>query len=563
MKWLIIIIFLILKSFNSAPINSNETRFSNPVKYWMHIIKNEFIEFVSEIIDNESSSKEIDALYDVIESLDEECFNFIVNFFFTDAGFIFDLTHKLFQEGGVILKSIGVEHDCIIGGTYLLFTSNNTIKSFRKDNKTSSKEAIFKESFNYREEICIFKECRNLYIKIADYFQEFQKNILYDVFDSNGINLTWINYEGFLNSSNNDIEMVKHRRQKIENERPYYKIVSIVFLILIIFFALVSIISWLIRENNREFESKFNNPLKYLNNKYKILSSFDFLKNISIINKKKEPLSDQTSLIELSTLKILILFFILMGENCYIFLRFIENKFSILPFFREIGFIFTKIGMNSYESYKVINGAIFGFKFISFYNKSNEFTIKKFLRFCTKPFPYILTFILIHFLFNYPIFIFARRAHDTDYKSFYLSEIMCNYYCQENPYNIFKFVSVLGKYSFMNGYDIKQFNGCTRPILFVFSEFVCFYIVMIISVINVFFKNKIVNIIYIILFFGNFVLLGMTNFISREVKDLVDEFTISRFFGLSESLAMPYLFFGLYYIGLNSYNNNSFINIII
>ena len=265
MKWLIIIIFLILKSFNSAPINSNEIRFSNPVKYWMHIIKNEFIEFVTEIIDNESSSKEIDALYDVIESLDEECFNFILNFFFTDAGFIFDLTHKLFQEGGVILKSIGVEHDCIIGGTYLLFTSNNTIKSFRKDNKTSSKEAIFKESFNYREEICIFKECRNLYIKIADYFQGFQKNILYDVFDSNGINLTWINYEGFLNSSNNDIEMVKHRRQKIENERPYYKIVSIVFLILIIFFALVSIISWLIRENNREFESKFNNPLKYLN----------------------------------------------------------------------------------------------------------------------------------------------------------------------------------------------------------------------------------------------------------------------------------------------------------
>ena len=580
MKCLIIIIFLILKSFNSAPINSNETRFSNPVKYWMHIIKNEFIEFVSEIIDNESSSKEIDALYDVIESLDEECFNFIVNFFFTDAGFIFDLTDKIFQEGGVILKSIGVEHDCIIGGTYLLFTSNNTIKSFRKDNKTSSKEAIFKESFNYREEICIFKECRNIYIKIADYFQEFQKNILYDVFDSNGINLTWINYEGFLNSSNNDIEMVKHRRQKIENERPYYKIVSIVFLILIIFFSLVSIISWLIRENNREFESKFNNPLKYLNDKmiekkptiydensenflffkqkkledlpwYKILSSFDFLKNISIINKKKEPLSDQTSLIELSTLKLLILFFILMGENCYIFLRFIENKFSILPFFREIGFIFTKIGMNSYESYKVINGAIFGFKFISFYNKSNEFTIKKFLRFCTKPFPYILTFILIHFLFNYPIFIFARRAHDTDYKSFYLSEIMCNYYCQENPYNIFKFVSVLGKYSFMNGYDIKQFNGCTRPILFIFSELICFYIVMILAAINICFKKKIINIIYIIFFCCNFLLLGMTKFISREVQDLVDEFTLSRFFGLSETLAMPYLFFGLYYIGFN------------
>ena len=90
MKWFIIIIFLFLKSFDSVPINSNETRFSNPVQYWMHIIKNEFVDLVSTLLfdasDDETDDKnnkyeKIDALYDLIESLDPECFGFIVNFF--------------------------------------------------------------------------------------------------------------------------------------------------------------------------------------------------------------------------------------------------------------------------------------------------------------------------------------------------------------------------------------------------------------------------------------------------------------------------------------------------
>ena len=591
MKWFIIIIFLFLKSFDSVPINSNETRFSNPVQYWMHIIKNEFVDLVSTILfdasDDETDDKnnkyeKIDALYDLIESLDPECFGFIVNFFFEESHLIEKLCNNFFHDGGVVQNSLGVENDCILRGVYLLFTSNSTIKSLKKDTKDSrisSKEAIFRESFNWREEICFFKECRKLYIMIIDYFLKFQKDLVYQMFNTNRINLTWINYEGFLNSSNNDIEMIKYKKQKMDSEEPYFKKVSLVLFSIIIFFVLVIIVIWLINENHKTTEANFKvqknkskdnikkrpttydinqeNILLYKEKKledftwYKVIRSFDFLNNISILNKKKEPLSDQTSLIELSTLKILILFFILMGENCYIFLKYIENKLSILPFIREQGFIFTKIGMNSYESYKVINGVFFGFKFISFYNKSNGFSVKNFFIFCTKPFPYILTFVIIHFLFNYPIFIFARKAHEDDYKSFYLSEIMCNYYCQENPYNIFKIFSILGKYSFMNGYDIKQFNGCTRPILFIFSELICFYIVMILVAINICFKKKIINIIYIIFFCCNFLLLGMTKFISREVQDLVDEFTISRFFGLSETLAMPYLFFGLYYIGFN------------
>ena len=584
MKWSCIIIFLILKLIESAPIDSNETRFNDPLMYWMYKVKNEFTELISSMINidgddiNNDTFEKIDGIYDLIESLEQDCFDFILNFFFADSNFMYRLTNTFFKEGGLIQVSVGVENDCILSGTYIMFTSNNSISRLRKENTISAKEAIFKEALDWREEICVFNECRHLYLKLVKFFLTYYEDFLYDVFNAYGVRISWINFLDIDHIADNTTEMVEYKDNKIKSEEFYLTNIYIIIQTMIVFFFLVSIISWFIRANNKVVQKKIKiskknikynliaNNLSENDNEsensliqkekkwedlawFKIFSSFDFLKNISLLNNKKEPLSDQTSLIELNTLKILILFFILFGENCYVILKYIQNKLSILPFFREIGFIFIKIGMNSYESYKVICGVIFGFKFINFYNKSDKFTAKKFFRFCTKPFPYILTFLIMHFLFNYPIFIFARKAHEDDYKNFYLSEIMCDYDCQVNQYNIFKIFSILGKYDYENG--VKQFNGCIRPILFIISELICFYFIMILAAINISFKNRVINIIYIILFCCIFLLLALTKFISLEAKDLVDEFTISRLFGLSESLAMPYMFFGLYYIGFN------------
>ena len=102
-----------------------------------------------------------------------------------------------------------------------------------------------------------------------------------------------------------------------------------------IFYILCSIISLFIRKNNRIVNSgnsgsssEKSNEKKYMKKNikseedevgtllqkdktwqdlkwYRILSGFDFINNLSIVNNKKEPLSDQTSLIQLSTIKIL------------------------------------------------------------------------------------------------------------------------------------------------------------------------------------------------------------------------------------------------------------------
>ena len=65
MKWSCIIIFLILKLIESAPIDSNETRFNDPLMYWMYKVKNEFTEFKSKV-------QEIEGKYDNEKKLCDE-----------------------------------------------------------------------------------------------------------------------------------------------------------------------------------------------------------------------------------------------------------------------------------------------------------------------------------------------------------------------------------------------------------------------------------------------------------------------------------------------------------
>ena len=228
---------------------------------------------------------------------------------------------------------------------------------------------------------------------------------------------------------------------------------------------------------------------------------------------------------------------------------------SISSFCKHWAFSFIKLGMNSYETYKVICGILFGYKFISYYYDNKDKSIcKKMGIFVTKPIPYILLFSIIHFIFNYPIFIYVRNLFG-DIRNSYLSSIMEQFTCQKDVLTIFNFPLIMNEYN-STEFNIGQFNGCSRPILFTYSEFFCFILVLIIGMINIYLCHKniriyLVNIIYIIFLVLNFIYLCLTYFVTQEVKDLTDEYTVSRLFGLSGSIAMPHLFLPLYYIGFN------------
>ena len=587
MKWLEILIlalFLFKKFICESSFNTNITNKTSDdiIDHYIIELKNKIFNFLRVMFDNNeinndtNDNNEMDQLYDLIESIDHSCFCFLIDII-EGKEFIYKIMKKTVHDGGIIQNSIGIEENCLDeNGVYILFTGKNNITQLKQKKSYSDQEDLFKEALDFREEVCLFNECKFFYLPVYYYLLTYHQEAMNNVFSFTNFNVFGYTFkEG--GKTKDGLNLPKNEREEEENR--YIKKVKISIQILICIFGLIAIISWFIRKNNREIENKIpksseeNDLLKNYSKKkenvdeevdnifllkekkwedliwYKILSSFDFIKNLSLLNMKKEPLSNQTSLIILSTIKLLILFFILIGENTYLIMKYVDNKMSSYNIIREISFIFIKLGMNSYETYKVICGVIFGFKFINYYNKHKDFNCKKFLRFCTKPFPYIIIFLIIYFLFIYPSFIFARKLSSSR-KNIYMSEIICSYPCQKHYYEIFNIVPILEKYNSTDFY-IGQYNGCTRPILFTFSEIICFYMILILAGINIYFKNNVSNIIFIIIFCFNFLLLFCTYFISRETNDLVGEYTLSRLFGLSGSLAMPNLFFPLYYIGFN------------
>ena len=574
-------------SCDSEEINQNlyEEEKDTPLAKGLLNMGEEFIKFIYDIYReniknaNESFHKNsTDQLYDLVESIDEDCFNFALDFFYKPLKFAEQITKAIIHDGGLLQYSIGVEEDCLDeGGVYILYTQEYNINTLKNKNTSNNeREKLFRESKYTYEEACIFKNCAHFYKPLLEYLITFHNKELAEIFEWENVKLSGINFEGI--QENETIKKSEEEYRKEETENKYYNIIIYIIIILGFYFGFCMIYSWLIRHNNKTIdrpgslseveklsggyqqmtmeEEETENYLLMKDitctdlSSYKFISSFDFINNLCLLNVKNERLNNQNLLLELlSTIKFLILFFLMLGENFYIILKYIENENSLIYFCKNLIFFIIKIGTNSYESYKVICGIFFGFKFMNYYYKHEKLDIKKTLRFASKPIPYILMFIIIHFIFNYPIFIYIKKFFG-NIRNNYLADVMCQYPCQENPAQILNVIGTMIQYN-STDFNVPIYNGCSRPILFTFSEIFCFYILLIIAVMNTHFKNRTTNIIYICFLILNFIILFLSYFETRETQDLVEEYTISRLFGLSGTISLPYLFFPLYYFGFN------------
>jgi hypothetical protein len=119
------------------------------------------------------------------------------------------------------------------------------------------------------------------------------------------------------------------------------------------------------------------------------------------------------------------------------------------------------------------------------------------------------------------------------------------YYCHKEFYNIFNPL-MLGKYNSTESYP-AQYDGCLRTTLFTVCEFICYLFIVLLFSIFIKIKSKICEIIFLII---NIIILTLAFIITPEGRDL-EFFSLSRLFGLSASISLPYLFFLLYYIGFN------------
>ena len=542
------IFFLFIKSFNFQRVGNDD--FIDKPEYKVQSILNN----ISIIIFSFISKNGINLTFDDLE--DKKCLYFFLNLF--NPTQILDKVAKKIVRNGFSSGSMEVEEECLENDEhYFLLSgniSNDTNKSFVQQNR-------FIESFSFYQELCLWNTCEGLYAQLFKVIKENMSEIISEKLGYENIMLEGQNYKI------NDRYTFSEKNKTINSNYITYLLYFLIPVLIILFIGTFgSYLCYGEKNQMEEGEGKYQNdsfeniidkfPINDNStlftkkkksdnsNCYKLLNAFNIIENFLLLNKTKEPLSNQTSLIELSTLKLLIIFFILLAENTYTIIKYIDKRRDLLPLFKSFSFVFIKFGTNSYEFYKIICGVIFGFKFISYYQNSKHFNCKQFFRFLSKFIPYLLIFFIIYFSIQYN-FVQILLSMRSNIRNEYFSKKMNDCFCQKRFYNIFNH-----KMNFMfnaNDFNIPQFNACFRPTLFTISEFICYIIILIIMAIFLKLKNKILEIIFFII---NIIILGLSYILTKETKSL-EYYSISRLFSLSASIANFYLFFPLYFLGFN------------
>ena len=495
---------------------------------------------------------------------DEECINFTYSTIINPRNTI-NLMAKKFVRSGFESNSIETEDECLeINDIYILLKGNysipfiyNNIKEYKNQHR------FFIERFTFDHELCLWHYCKEVYINNNSEIIKDIEPVINELFNLDYFELAGINYK---------MNQTTYYEQLYKDDSYNYFMGLKYFLFELIIIIIFSTLYTIYKRNREEIEnnnekkkvneisditinedldsiqnenSLFTNSSKTQNfNCYKILNAFNILDNFFLLNNKKEPLSNQNSLTELNGLIFMILFLILLIENVNIIIKFIDKGSNLLPFLQSKLFILVKIGSSSYECYKIICGLIFGFKFINYYKKE-DYNYKRCFKFFFKFIPYSVTFFILFFLCQY---------HSVELVSFIknslrnanLSKKMNDcYFCHQNYFNIFNPL-MFQKYNTTESYA-AQYDGCFRSTLFTISEFICYTFIVILIWIFLKIKSKILEFIFFLI---NLLILLLSYFLSSEGKDL-KYYTISRIFGFSGSIALPYLFFPLYYIGFN------------
>jgi hypothetical protein len=227
----------------------------------------------------------------------------------------------------------------------------------------------FKELTNYSKEFCLSSNCGDFYKLLANYI----------ITNSSATSLLGLKNITFKTSFNDE------PNPSGNDEEWNGQLAVIILAIIVAFFTVVTIYIEMSndkKENNAK-KSNFSNSISsddlskseilllgrektYRDRTYyKIFSAFNIFKNLFLLTEKKEILSDQTSLIELSTLRLISILFIILSESIYIIFKYLDPSTSLKDFLSKSDFILVKIGTIAYEHYKIISGIILGYKFIN------------------------------------------------------------------------------------------------------------------------------------------------------------------------------------------------------
>ena len=254
-------------------------------------------------------------------------------------------------------ESIGGEDECLENNNiYALISVNISSNDIHRNiwiyiNGTQ----LFLETLTSEVDICIWRFCTLIYDVIGDIIEmlkdDIKKIVSFDNIKLEGVNLKI-----------NDTTLYELNNNKDNNQIEYIYNLRIFFIITIISLFIGTIMSFFYESDKEEYnevyiqqikedealgteeESTFQKLFSINKNKknkkiYNFLSAFNIIKNALLLNKKKEKLSNQNSLIELSTIRLIILFFILLGENSFIIIKFKYKGRHLLSYLKSFGFI--------------------------------------------------------------------------------------------------------------------------------------------------------------------------------------------------------------------------------
>ena len=252
-----------------------------------------------------------------IPKLDKECEIFWDNIFERPRYTINNIAKKIFRNG-FDSNTIEAEEECLNNnGIYLLLDIKySKFIIYKNYEKYGNQHILFTEDLSFDEELCLSSICRDLYV---NYYQDFLLNISEVMNVISDINKLGI--FGFKYKSNKNSKYEEGNKRFNKLIKSFFVIISIIYIGCTIFFIL--------KENKDENEEDNKNTKKKLNERKnhnksverkseltlfsnisyengnkisKFFNSFNLVNNLLLLNKKKEPLSNQNSLTEISTI---------------------------------------------------------------------------------------------------------------------------------------------------------------------------------------------------------------------------------------------------------------------
>ena len=169
----------------------------------------------------------------------------------------------------------------------------------------------------------------------------------------------------------------------------------------------------------------------------RVLTSFDIFFNINLLLNFSNKYYNNSSIEIIGFIRIIIIFLIIYGKNFLMGITFFPQKdiYNHL-FYESINFIFIKLTFFSSIIWIILDGTIFGFKFMSYLKKkkNNISKPKTFFIFFKYLIPKVILFLLIYFCIDIMISNYSDKNLFLDY---YIKRKSYNLECYNHPFKVF------------------------------------------------------------------------------------------------------------------------------